>query len=210
MRGVQGCWAILVLVEVLAASDAAAGPRDEVQFLIAMMTKLKEAGEILRALPARTQVVFMCDDDVVRAVCFCDASHSLSHSEPCIPSRIPSRILCTASHSTSLTAYCTVQRAVDNLYTKLVVAYWQQTQVPGELELLESPSFAAHRRIQDAPAVVTLNDVPVAPSNQLALIQKLVVATLKQAAQPGCAVLSAFAATHEDSEWLEDRDTEMC
>jgi hypothetical protein len=82
--------------------------------------------------------------------------------------------------------------------------------VPGELELLESPSFAAHRRIQDAPAVVTLNDVPVAPSNQLALIQKLVVATLKQAAQPGCAVLSAFAATHEDSEWLEDRDTEMC
>ena len=80
MRGVQGCWAILVLVEVLAASDAAAGPRDEVQFLIAMMTKLKEAGEILRALPARTQVVFMCDDDVVGAVCFCDASHSLSHS----------------------------------------------------------------------------------------------------------------------------------
>jgi hypothetical protein len=103
-----------------------------------------------------------------------------------------------------------VQRAVDNLYTKLVVAYWQQTQVPGELELLEAPSFAAHRRIQDGPAVVTLNDVPVSPSNQLALIQKLVVATLKQAAQPGGAVLSAFAATHEDSEWLEDRDTEMC
>jgi hypothetical protein len=113
--------------------------------------------------------------------------------------------------SPSLTVYCTVQRAVDNLYTKLVVAYWQQTQVPGELELLESPSFTAHRRTQDQPAVVTLNEVPVAPSNQLALIQKLVVATLQQGAPPGGgAVLSAFAATHEDSEWLEDRDTEMC
>ena len=84
MRGVQGCWAIQVLVEVLAASeerdrerererDAAAGPRDEVQFLMAMMTKLTEAGKILQALPARTQVVSMYDDDVVGAVCFCDA-----------------------------------------------------------------------------------------------------------------------------------------
>lgn len=82
--------------------------------------------------------------------------------------------------------------------------------MPGELELLESPSFTAHRRTQDGPAVVTLNEVPLAPSNQLALIQKLAVATLKQAAQPGGAVLSAYAATHEDSEWLEDRDTEMC
>lgn len=94
MRGVQGCWAILVLVEVLAASASnAPGPRDEVQFVIAMMTKLKEAGEILRALPARTQVIFMCDDDDVRAVSFCDSSHSVSHSLRSLPLAQPDCIL---------------------------------------------------------------------------------------------------------------------
>ena len=50
----------------------------------------------------------------------------------------------------------------------------------------------------------------VAPSKQLSLLQMLAVATLKQGTQPGNVLLSAAAATQEDSDWLEDRDTEMC
>jgi len=118
-----------------------------------------------------------------------------------------SPIPCVACHAPSLTFHCTVQRAVDNLYTKLAVTYWQKTQVPGELESLFG---SAHRRSLDGTAVVTLNEVPVAPSKQLALLQILAVATLKQGAQPGSVLLSAAAATQEDSDWLEDRDTEMC
>jgi len=110
-------------------------------------------------------------------------------------------------YAPSLTFYCTVQRAVDNLYTKLAATYWQQTQVPGELESLFG---TAHRRSQDGTAVVTLNEVPVAPSKQLFLLQMLAVATLKQGAHPGSVLLSAAAATQVDSDWLEDRDTEMC
>jgi hypothetical protein len=57
--------------------------------------------------------------------------------------------------------------------------------------------------------VVTLNQLPVAPSKQLHLLQKLVVASLEQCAQNGSGPHSAGA--HDDTAWLDnDRETEMC
>ena len=54
--------------------------------------------------------------------------------------------------------------------------------------------------------MVTLNQLPLAPSKQLDLLQRLAVATLEQGAPRD--VEPSLAAAHEDTDWLYD--TEMC
>ena len=94
------------------------------------------------------------------------------------------------------------QRAVDHLYTKVAVSLWQCTQVPGELGI-ECAGGG-----QEASHLVTLNELPVAPSKQLYLLQKLAMARLAQGKVES--VVSGSWDDQNDQDWLDDRDTEMC
>lgn len=54
---------------------------------------------------------------------------------------------------------------------------------------------------------MTLNQLPVAPSKQLFLLQKLAVATMEQTMQP---TASPDDAVPHDADWIVDKETEMC